>query len=302
MISHRVHCSALLLAAFLLAGCGVASPAAPSPTQLPTATPAPPTATPVPLAAVVNGEGITLAEYEAELARFESAQQQLGTDPATLEAYREQVLQALIDLTLLAQGAEQAGVELTQEELSAKVDSLASETGGGESMGTWLAANDYDLEGFKQALRREALAAEMTARLVETVPETVPQVHARHILVASQQQAQSLLTELEGGADFGQLALTNSLDLSTRVDGGDLGWFPRGVLTQPEVEEAAFSLQPGERSDVIESELGFHIIEVLERDERAPSPNARRRLERLAVNTWLDQAHAESNIEILIDP
>lgn len=276
----------------------VATPTPPPPSE----TAEPPTATPVPLAARVDGEPITRAAFEAEVQRFEAAQAELGTELATPSSYRGRVLQALIDLTLLAQAAERAGVELTPEQLSAKLDALAAEVGGGEAMGTWLAANGYDLESFKQALRREALAAKMTARIVDGVPETAEQVHARHILVDSRERAQSLLAELEAGADFGQLAVENSLDLSTRVDGGDLGWFPRGILTQPPLEEAAFSLEPGARSGVIESELGFHIIEVLERGERPLTPNARRRLEKRAVQSWLEEARAGAEIEILIDP
>lgn len=291
----------LLLTALTLAGCAAPS-SSPSPTLAPTATPPPPTPTPVPLAARVDGEPITLAEFEAEVQRFEAAQQELGTDLASLNPYRVQILQALIDLTLLAQGAERAGVELTPDELSARVDALAAEFGGSEAMGTWMAANGYDLDSFKRALRREALAAEMTARLVDGVPDSVEQVHARHILVGSREQAQALLAELEAGADFAQLAVERSLDLSTRVDGGDLGWFPRGSLTQEPVEEAAFGLQPGERSGVIESELGFHVLEVLEREQRPLSADARRRFERQAVETWLSEARAEADIEILIDP
>ena len=289
----------LFLISVLAACAGPIATPTPSP---PTETAEPPTATPVPLAARVNGEPITLAAYEAEVQRFEAAQTELGTELATLDSYRERVLQAVIDLTLLAQGAEQAGVELTPEQLSARLDALASETGGGEAMGTWLAANGYDTESFKQALRREALAAEMTARIVDGVPETAEQVHARHILVEDRERAQSLLADLEGGADFGQLAVEHSLDLSTRVDGGELGWFPRGILTQPAIEEAAFNLEPGEISGVIESDLGFHIVEVLERQERSLTPNARRRLENQAVQLWLEEARAGAEIEILIDP
>lgn len=289
-----------LLLALLLAGCS--SPAA-SPTSVPASpTPPPPTATPLPLAARVDGEPITLAEFEAEVQRYEQAQRQLGIDLATIPPYRTQVLRALIDLTLLAQGAERSGVQLTAAELSGRLDSIAAASGGSEAMGSWLAANGYDLESFRQALRREALAAAMTAQLGDSVPDTVEQVHARHILLDSHAEAEFVLAELDAGADFGQLAVEHSLDLSTRVDGGDLGWFPRGVLTQPEVERAAFSLQPGEPSAVIESELGFHIVEVLEREERPLSPNARRRLEQQAVETWLDEARDGAEIEILIDP
>lgn len=300
---HRfVRLTIPLLTTLLLAGCNPSGSMAATPTPAPpTGTPPPPTATSIPLAARVNGEPITMAEFEAEVARYEAAHDQLGIELATPEVYRQQVLEALIDLALLAQGAERTGVQLTTEELSAKVDTMAAEAGGSETMGAWLAQNGYDLESFQRALRRETQAAAMTAQIASEVPEYVEQVHARHILVESRERGQALLSELEAGADFGQLAVENSLDLSTRVDGGDLGWFPRGVLTQPEVEQAAYGLQPGERSAVVESDLGFHIIEVVERGDHPLSPNARRRLERMAVEAWLQTARQNAELEILID-
>ncbi len=242
-----------------------------------------------------------MAEFEAEIARYEAAHDQLGIELATPEVYRPQVLDALIDLALLAQGAERTGVQLTSQELSTKVDAMGEEAGGSEAMGAWLAQNGYDLESFRRALRRETLAAAMTAQIAAEIPESVEQVHARHILVDNREQAQALLAELEAGADFDRLAVEHSLDLSTRVDGGDLGWFPRGVLTQPEVERVAFELKAGERSGVIESDLGFHILEVLEREDHPLSPNARRKLERLAVESWLETARDNADIELLID-
>ncbi len=61
--------------------------------------------------------------------------------------------------------------------------------------------------------------------------------------------------------------LASEADPVTR---GDLGWFPRGYLLQPEVEEAAFSLQPGEVSQVIKSAIGFHLVQVIEKDPARP--------------------------------
>jgi peptidyl-prolyl cis-trans isomerase C len=98
------------------------------------------------------------------------------------------------------------------------------------------------------------------------------------------------------------LAVTQSLDLSTRVGGGDLGWFPRGVLTQPAVEEAAFALAPDEVSQVVESDLGYHLIEVIEREVRPLSANDLRRLRQAAVEEWLAAERQRAAIEILIEP
>lgn len=107
--------------------------------------------------------------------------------------------------------------------------------------------------------------------------ETSPEVKARHILVrpesreaadreAARKEAVKLLDMLNSGADFGELARKNSDDPGTAAKGGDLGWFPRGVMIK-EFEDAAFSLNPGEMSGVVETGFGFHIIKVEDKKE-----------------------------------
>ncbi len=71
-------------------------------------------------------------------------------------------------------------------------------------------------------------------------------------------------TQLENGADFGDLAKRYSVDVESAKRGGDLGFAKRGVYVQ-EFEAAAFTLEPGKRSDIVETEFGFHILELIER-------------------------------------
>jgi peptidyl-prolyl cis-trans isomerase C len=103
------------------------------------------------------------------------------------------------------------------------------------------------------------------------LPETAEQVHARQILQVSSEQAEESLAQIGSGKDFGERA--KEIDPLT---GGDLGWFPRGYLLDPKLDEAAFSLEPGEYSPVIQTGAGFHILQVLERDPQRPlDPDAR---------------------------
>lgn len=103
-------------------------------------------------------------------------------------------------------------------------------------------------------------------------------------------------TQLRGGVDFSDLA-----SLQDPVLGGDLGWFPRGTLTQPEVEDAVFALQPGETTAVIKSAIGYHIVNLIERDAQHPlSIEARRVLQELKLEEWLSSSRAISTIEILV--
>ena len=108
------------------------------------------------------------------------------------------------------------------------------------------------------------------------------QVHARHILVKAapsasedakakaRKKAEDLLAKVRDGGDFAALAKKNSEDTSA-ASGGDLGFFPRGTMTPP-FEEAAFALEPGQISDVVQTPFGFHIIKVEERREAGPKP------------------------------
>jgi parvulin-like peptidyl-prolyl isomerase len=261
----------------------------------------PPTPTSPPAAALVNGVPILLSDYQAELERFHQARQETGTELATIGATDESVLNALIDLELLAQEAEQQGHSLSEEELSAHLDSLSQAAGASENAGAWMAAYGYDLDSLRRALRRELLAQMAVEELANQVPAEVEQVLARHILVADQERAEQLRQQIIDGADFGQLALEESLDLSSRVDGGNLGWFPQGVLTEPEIEQAAFELEVGEVSAVIKTELGYHLLEVLDREIRPLNPNDMRRLRQLAVESWLEQARQQATIERLVE-
>jgi parvulin-like peptidyl-prolyl isomerase len=303
-MTKRCHLlTGLLVAALSLTSCGrsvepTLSLAPSSPSAIPTT----PTLTPEPLVALVNGEPILMADFQDELLRFEAAQTNSGIDLATLGDYKSQVLQALIDRRLLAQGARAIGAEVDDLSVDSRLEQLASELGGSEEMGTWLAVNSYTLESFKADLAEEMLAAMMIEHIVSQVNDSTEQVHARHILVATRDLAESLRDQLIDGADFAEIARMYSIDTSSRPAGGDLGWFPIGYLLVPEVEAVAFNLQPGELSEVIESDLGFHIVQTIERGEQPLTPDALRQLREEAVMDWLVAQREMAEVQILIAP
>lgn len=293
----------LTIAMLTVTGCGGSDgQTSTSSTPAVSPTPAPPTDTPEPLAAIVSGEPIYLVDFEEEVTRFETAQRASGIDLATLGNYKGQILQALIDRQLLAQGARRNGIIVDERLLNTKIESMATELGGSEIMGIWLADNGYSLDSFKAALEEEMLAAEMVNQIVEAVPQAVEQVHARHILLATREEAQQILSQLGEGSDFDTLARQNSRDPSTRPAGGDLGWFSRGYLLVAEVEQAAFELQPGDISEIIQSALGYHVVQTLEREERKPTPEIQRRLQDQAIENWLNAERETAVIEIFVTP
>ncbi len=90
----------------------------------------------------------------------------------------------------------------------------------------------------------------------------VKQVHASHILVKTEQEAQALLYDVTHGKTFEEVAREKSLCPSGKK-GGDLGWFGRGQMV-PEFENAAFSTKPGEISRPVKTQFGWHLIKVTE--------------------------------------
>ncbi len=239
----------------------------------------------------VNGEGVPLAEFQASLTQIQQAQPDL---PA--EEQRRLVIDQLVEDTLLALAARQGGFQVDETALLAREGELAAQAGGDAALVDWQTRNGYTPESFRSALRRGMESAWQRDQILNAVPETAEQVHARQILVLTEEAADLVKRQLsQAGANFATLAF--GYDLST---GGDLGWFPRGYLIQPAVEEAAFALQPGEVSEIIQSDYGYHIIQVIAREERALTQDARQALQRKALDSWLEQNRAQSQVEELV--
>jgi peptidyl-prolyl cis-trans isomerase C len=239
----------------------------------------------------VNGEAITLSEYRAELTRYQVA---FGTNLAS--NWEKRVLNDLIDQVLLAQAAREAGFVWDEAALKARLGTLATQVGGTQVLVDWMKAHGYSEEDFRTALARSAAAAWMRDRIVSEVPEAAEQAHARQILLYNSSDANNVLSQLDNGTDFATLA--KKYDPAT---GGDLGWFPRGYLTEPALEAAAFSLEPGKYSKVIETRLGYHILLVIERDPQHPlTTDARMTLQERVLREWLEKYRSQSDIQILL--
>jgi peptidyl-prolyl cis-trans isomerase C len=263
-------------------------------TPEPSITPVPPTATPVPLVAVINGEGIPMAEFQAEITRLQASSTITGTilasDTNTI------VLNELIDQTLLAQAATENGYSVDDTLLQSRISALENQLGGTQALEDWQAAHGYSSEDFLRALKRSVGAAWMRDQIIAAVPETADEVHVMQILVPTSAEADKVYASLQSGKDFLDVAATYD-----PVTKGDLGWFPRGYLSEPTIEEAAFALQPGQYSEVIQTDVGFHILYLVERDPvHTLQPDARRALQVRVLQEWLSERRNHSEIQILL--
>lgn len=98
------------------------------------------------------------------------------------------------------------------------------------------------------------------------------EVRARHILVKTEDEANAVIKQLKGGADFAKLAEEKSTDKSSAKQGGDLGYFPHDAMVKP-FADAAFAMKPGDISDKpVKSEFGYHVIKVEDKRKSAPPP------------------------------
>ncbi len=93
---------------------------------------------------------------------------------------------------------------------------------------------------------------------------TSEQVRASHILVKTKAEAEAILKELQGGADFATIAKAKSIDTGSGAQGGDLGYFSKDQMVAP-FSEAAFATPIGQLSGIVESEFGFHILKVIDK-------------------------------------
>jgi peptidyl-prolyl cis-trans isomerase C len=147
---------------------------------------------------------------------------------------------------------------------------------------------------------------EMLQKRYEERLKTMPleeEVHARHILVSTEDEAKALIAELKKGGSFEKLAKEKSTDKASGAEGGDLGWFKNSDMVK-EFADAAFALPKGELTQTpVKTQFGYHVIRSEDR-RQAPPPALeeladplREELAREAVSTMLDQLRANAKIE-----
>lgn len=248
----------------------------------------------VKLVAKVNGEEITLPEFERALAR----QQQEIIDAASSEALRNNTLDLLIEQHLIAQGAATQDITVSEQEVQSELQALLEQAGSQTTWEEWLAANLFSVEEYPAILRANLIFKKVRDTLNADLEGNVQQVHARHILLRTEAEARDVLSRLNAGEDFAVLASAYSQDEMTRGQGGDLGWFTRDELFTPELAQMAFSLQVGQIAGPVATDLGYHVVQPIEFAERAVEPPERQvYIAQSRFENWLRPLYDNAIIE-----
>jgi len=147
-------------------------------------------------------------------------------------------------------------------------------------------------ETFRSVYENEIYREKLMAEITKDTPKTEEQVRARHILVKDVQLATAIRGKLMNGENFAELASQYSEDTSNASKGGDLGWFGRGAMVS-EFEQAAFSQPIGEIGEPVETQFGYHIIQVIAREQLPVSSSRYEQLKQEAFNSWLTTLREE---------
>ncbi|MFC3207354.1 peptidylprolyl isomerase [Aquamicrobium soli] len=243
-------------------------------------------ADPAAVVATVNGKNIT--EADLSLAEGELSQQFAQLPP---EQRRAAALSAAIEIKVLADKAVADGLD-KDAEFQRRVAFLQQRALHGEMVEKEVVGKITDDE----------LRARYDKEIAAQPP--VNEVHARHILVKTKEEAEKIIKELDGGADFQKLANEHTNDPSGKTNGGDLGYFGPGQMV-PEFDKAAQALAIGAYTkEPVQTQFGWHVIKV--EDKRAKQPpafdavkeNVRSMVIRDKYFALVKQARADAKVEI----
>lgn len=212
--------------------------------------------------AIVNGQRITRRAFVSRL------EQVTG----------EQVLADLINEQLIRQAAKQAKITVTQSEVDEEIDKLREQIG--PSFESMLAQYGMTIDDLRKNMDLNLLVFKISTKDITVGDDALmaffeenksdydepEMVKASHILVETEDKAKEIQAKLAEGADFAELARSESTDPMSAAEGGDVGFFARGRMV-PEFEKASFAMSPGQTSGIVKSEYGYHIIRVTDRRE-----------------------------------
>ncbi|MDB5531468.1 MAG: Peptidylprolyl isomerase [Devosia sp.] len=231
-----------------------AAPAAPAATDAPAAPAAAPVA-PKPEDVVATVGDDTITEADLSFASEDLAQELSQMPPAEQRAF---LVRVLIDMKVMSKAAKDAGMDATPL-FQQRLDYLKERA----------LRRVYFSDAIANTVTEDAVRAKYAEYVAAFKP--APEIHASHILVKTKEEADAIEQQLKDGGDFAAIAKEKSIDPGA-ANGGDLGFFSKGMMVGP-FEDAAFALTDvGQISAPVESQFGWHIIKLEEKRESAAPP------------------------------
>lgn len=292
--------------------------------------------------AVINDAIVLNSELEVRRLPVMAEAQQIA-DPKERERriakLTSQVLDEMVNEELMVQAAEGAKIEVESSEVQAALDEVKQQNSLDEAgLSSALAAQGYTLNNYKQELRRQLLRFRAINQLVapkvqitdEDVrarydqmarrTEQVQAVKLAHMLfklpdhateqqlVQAKERASKALARVKAGEDFAKVAATDSDDESTKATGGELGWFQRGSMANPEWEPVVFAMEKGDVRGPVTGPQGFHVFQVTEvkRSDLKPFADMKEQLNRelrrremdKQTTSWIEELRKKAYIDI----
>ena len=233
----------------------------------------------------------------------------------------ENTLNIIVRDEITKKEAEKLKVTVTDKQLDEAVGELKAQYGSDEAFKEALKTYNVTEADVKEDMKADLLLENVLKKRIKVTDDEIKayfeenkdslaqseQVQASHILVKTEKEATAILKELKDGADFAKLAKEKSTDTGSAVEGGDLGLFGKGEMTEA-FEKAAFALKVGDISEPVESEYGYHIIKVTDKKEAKKATlednkeTIKETLLKQKVQTeytsWLDEKFKEYNVEL----
>ena len=277
--------------------------------------------------AMVNGSGVSRNDFDLSLASAEKQFANIGNLPGEGPLnVKKEVLDRLIDIELMVQDAKKRGIAADDTKVNASLDTFKKQFNEENTFSSFLEQNSITEEIMTSQLRKQAMIQNLQNELVKeftakiTISDTdiksfydaniekfvqPEQVKASHILIkvdpaADEATVQKAKGELEviqqkikEGGDFAELARANS-GCPSSAQGGDLGFFGKGQMVKP-FEDAAFALKPGETSEIVTTQFGFHLIKMDEKKDAGTVPfeEVKERISQYLSQMQLDVAQQE---------
>lgn len=254
--------------------------------------------------AKVNGEPVTQGDVDQEMAALLNRMGGGRIPPEMLEQYRSQfepkAFEQIILKSQLREYAKKNNVTVNETDIDAAIKRISSNFPSEDEFKKKLAEQQMTLESLREEMRKDFILANAVEHYKASLPSPASaeveafykehqqdythgeQVTASHILLgiketddqaakdAQKAKAEDIRKQLLAGADFAQMAQQNS-SCPSKAQGGSLGSFEKGSMVPP-FEAAAFALKPGDISDVVETQFGYHIIKVSEHTQGGTDP------------------------------